>query len=326
MKFTLEPTFRFHLRCALYIAFGAAFVTLVGVMALSQEDVRRLADTQRGFESDARRLQQQLDRSVAQFEDARAADLAALELRLKAIADRQAETDELAKAAGQKSPFPIERVLGSIVELICIDNKDRETYYTGSGTVIDKSGLIVTNQHLLLSQDESLIRYCGVGFTGDLHVPPKIEYVGAAVAVHRETDLALLRITEHLDGKQLPDEFPSLSVAEATKASEELALGDPIYIGGYPGIGADTFTFTQGVVSGRVGDDLIKTSALIDSGTSGGAAFDSGGRYVGLPTAAAKGEIGGSLGYLIGGNVIDAFVREYHAGKNVLPAAAPLRR
>lgn len=326
MKFNLEPTFRFHLRCALYIAFGAAFVTLVGVMALSQEDVRRLADTQRGFASETRRLQQQLDRRVAEIEGIRAADLASLELRLKVIAERQEETDELAKSAGQKSPFPIERVLGSIVELICIDNQDRETYYTGSGTVIDKTGLIITNQHLLVSQDESLIRYCGIGFTGDLHVPPKIEYIGAAVAVHADTDLALLRITEHLDGKALPAEFPFLSLTDATRASTDLSLGDPIYIGGYPGIGADTFTFTQGVVSGRVGDDLIKTSALIDSGTSGGAAFDSGGIYVGVPTAAAKGEIGGSLGYLIGANVIDRFIADYLAGKNRLPTAGPTPR
>src|SRR5688572_29743299 len=224
MRFNLEPGLRFHLRCALYIAFGAAFATLIGVMVLSQEDVRRLADTQRGFESETRRLQQQLDRRVAEFENARTEDLAALELRLKVIAERQQETDERAKTAGQKSPFPIDRVRGSIVELICIDNNDRETYYTGSGTVIDKSGLIITNQHLLLSQDDSLIRYCGVGFTGDLHVPPKIEYVGTAVAVHAGTDLALLRITEHLEGSALPKEFPFLSLSEATKASGDLAL------------------------------------------------------------------------------------------------------
>jgi S1-C subfamily serine protease len=124
----------------------------------------------------------------------------------------------------------------------------------------------------------------------------------------------------------LPAEFPFLSLQDATKASDGLSLGDPIYIGGYPGIGADTFTFTQGVVSGRVGDELIKTSALIDSGTSGGAAFDSGGTYVGVPTAAAKGEIGGSLGYLIGANVIDRFIADFLAGKNKLPAAGQMPR
>lgn len=320
MPFRLEPTFRFHLRCALFIALSAAFATLVGTVVLSREEMRGLAETQRGFESEARRLQQQLDRRVTEFEVARTDDLAALDVRLQDIADRQGSADA-GKTASQKSPFPAERVLPSIVELICIDNRNRETYYTGSGTVIDKSGLIVTNQHLLISQDESLIRYCGIGFTRDLHVPPKIEYVGAAVAVHGEADLALLRITEHLDGEPLPKEFPALSLSGAAKASNDLSLGDPIYIGGYPGIGADTFTFTQGVVSGRVGDGLIKTSALVDSGTSGGAAFDARGRYVGAPTAAAKGEIGGSLGYLIGANVIDRFVSDYLSGKHAASAS-----
>ncbi|MEY4744077.1 MAG: hypothetical protein RL272_22 [Candidatus Parcubacteria bacterium] len=320
MKFAIGPAYRFHLRCALYIAFGAAFATMVGSLVVSQEQMKQLVEDQRGMQAEARRLQQQLDRRVSEIETERTAEIAVLEEKLRVITDRQAATDERAKASTARSPFPIESVIGSIVELVCIDNGDRNTYYTGSGTVIDGSGLVITNQHILVSGDQSLIRYCGVGFTDDLHVPPKIEYVGTAVAVHDGTDLALLRLTERLDGQPVPKEFPALSLSEAKTASLGLGLGDPIYIGGYPGIGAETFTFTQGVVSGRVGDDLIKTSALIDSGTSGGAAFDANGRYVGVPTAAAKGEIGGSLGYLIGANVIDGFLKDYEAGKNKLPA------
>lgn len=319
MKFTIEPTFRFHLRCAIYIAFGAAFATLAGTVVVSQEHVRRIQEDQRGFQSEARFLQQQIDRRVDDMEELRASELASLEERLRAIVDQQAKADERSKTVASKSPFAIEKVIGSIVELVCIDNRDRETYYTGSGTVIDRSGLIITNQHILVSGDDSLIRYCGIGFTDDFHEPPKIEYIGAAVAVHDGTDLALLKITEHLEGKDVPDDFPAISLTEAKEASLDLNLGDPIYIGGYPGIGAETFTFTQGVVSGRVGNGLIKTSALIDSGTSGGAAFDANGRYVGVPTAAAKGDIGGSLGYLIGANVIDAFLVDYAVGKNALP-------
>ncbi|HTK05242.1 MAG TPA: serine protease, partial [Candidatus Eisenbacteria bacterium] len=271
------------------------------------------------LDSETRRLQQQLDRRVGELNDQHDEEVAAFEAALRGVSEHQAVTDERSRTASSKAPFPIEKVIGSIVELVCIDNKDRETYYTGSGTIIDKSGLIVTNQHILVSGDDSLIRYCGIGITADLHDPPKIEYIGMAVAVHDETDLALLKITEHLEGKDVPKEFPAISLLEAKEASLALNLGDPIYIGGYPGIGAETFTFTSGVVSGRVGTELIKTSALIDSGTSGGAAFDGSGRYVGLPTAAAKGDIGGSLGYLIGANVIDEFMAEYAKGQHALP-------
>lgn len=323
LKFLNEPAYRFHLRCAMYIAFGAAFATLVGATFVSQERMHEMAENQRGLDSETRRLQQQLDRRVGELNSQHDEEIAAFESALRGVTEHQAVADERSRTASSKAPFPIEKVIGSIVELVCIDNKDRETYYTGSGTIIDKSGLIITNQHILVSEDDSLIRYCGIGVTGDLHDPPKIEYIGAAVAVHDETDLALLKITERLEGKEVPKEFPAISLAEAKEASLGLNLGDPIYIGGYPGIGAETFTFTSGVVSGRVGAELIKTSALIDSGTSGGAAFDGSGRYVGLPTAAAKGEIGGSLGYLIGANVIDDFLNEYAKGQHTLP---PVKR
>lgn len=324
MKFPIDTTFRFHIRCALYIALAAAAATLIGAFVLSQERIQQMAETQRGLSTDTARLQRQLERRVGEMRAERDQDLAEFETALRNLNDRQVASDERARTAASKSPFPIEKVIGSIVELVCIDNKDRNTYYTGSGTVIDKSGLIITNQHILVSEDNSLIRYCGIGFTNDLHVAPKIEYVGAAVAVHDGTDLALLRITEHLEGKDVPKEFPAISLTDAKQASLALNLGDPIYIGGYPGIGAETFTFTQGVVSGRVGTELIKTSALIDSGTSGGAAFDGNGRYVGVPTAAAAGDIGGSLGYLIGANVIDEFLADYANGKNLLkPAGRP---
>ena len=213
-------------------------------------------------------------------------------------------------APGVEAPFRIEDVLPAIVEIICIDNNDQNTYYTGSGTVIDSAGFIVTNRHTLLSDDGSLIKFCGVGVTADPSSPPRVEFVAATVAIQQENDLALLRISERLDGAELPKAFSWISLLGSAEASLELRLGDEIFIGGYPGIGAETFTFTQGVVSGRVGERLIKTSALIDSGTSGGAAFDARGRYVGLPSAAARGKIGGSLGYLVGADAVDAFVRE----------------
>jgi S1-C subfamily serine protease len=314
-----DPRFRFHARCAAIIAGVAALATFLGAIYLRVERIERIADAQRGFEADTRRLQSQLNQRYA------AADAANIELRLALdaqmlqLTDRQSATDERSRAAVAKSPFPMEAVMASIVEIVCIDNKDRDVYYTGSGTVIDKAGVILTNQHLLLSDDGSLIRLCGIGFTADLHQPPKIEYIAALEAIHEKSDLAVLRITEHLNKSAVPKEFPAVSLEKATASSLALNLGDPIFIGGYPGIGADTFTFTQGVVSGRVGNALIKTSALIDSGTSGGAAFDANGTYVGVPTAAARGDIGGSLGYLIGADAIEAFLTEYRAGSNLLP-------
>ena len=324
MPLRFDSTFRFHLRCVLLIAMSAAFVTLFGVLFFSGERMNQLSVIQRGADAEAHRLQLQLNRQMGEIRAERAVDIAKIEEKLRAIDERRVAGDQRAKTAASKSPFPIAAILGSVVEIVCIDNGNPDVYYTGSGTVIDPAGLIVTNRHVLSSDNKSLIRYCGIGFTGDLQVAPKIAYIATVVAMRESADLALLRITEQIDGKPLPRSFSALDLAGAKDASLALTIGDPIFIGGYPGLGSGTFTFTSGVVSGRVGSELIKTSALIDTGASGGAVFNADGAYVGIPTAAAKGEIGGSLGYLIGANVVNDFIAQYRQGKNlVVPLPVP---
>ncbi|MFA6603489.1 MAG: serine protease [Patescibacteria group bacterium] len=265
-----------------------------------------------------------LEKRIRKVESRNADNIFSLEEQIKRLAEKQKTTAPVASVSDTAGlNFSMEDAIASIVELVCIDNVDREVYYTGSGTVVDRSGLIVTNEHILKSGDGSLIGFCGVGFTRDLHKPPQIEFVATTAAIHKSADLAIMRISERLDGQDLPARFQAVSLADSAATSLDLALGDAIFIGGYPGVGADTFTFTQGVVSGRVGEDLIKTSAFIDTGTSGGAAFDSKGLYVGMPMAAARGDIGGSLGYLIGADIIDDFMKDYYSGLNHLPETLP---
>lgn len=307
----IDPTFRFHLRCALWISLFAAGAVAFGSIYLRLERLEALVQTQRGLEAENRLLARRIDTAVLRD----AADRAVVEDKIRALAEHQGEIDVRSREAA-KAPFSIEDVLPAIVEIVCIDNVDSDVYYTGSGVVFDSVGLILTNQHLLQSEDRSLIPLCGIGFTTDPLVPPRIRYAASVESMHEEVDLAVLRITDDLDGRPLPETFPARTAVDLKEASLALKLGDPIYIGGYPGIGAETFTFTQGVVSGRVGRELIKTSALIDSGTSGGAAFDSSGRFVGVPTAAAKGEIGGSLGYIISGEIADEFIANYFSSRD----------
>jgi len=315
MRFRIDPSFHFHFRCALLIALSAAFATLFGALLYNAGEVRRLSDAQRGFEAESQRLSYRVENQVEMLRETDRATIEELEARLKEVGVRQDESDVRTSLSNTKAPFDAAPAVAAIVQLVCIDNVDRDTYYTGSGTVIDPSGVIVTNRHILTSGDGSLIRHCGIGFTVDVHNTPVIAYVGSAIAVQEENDLALLKVVERIDDGALPDSFPSIALAGASAASTELNIGDPVFIGGYPGIGQGTFTFTQGVVSGRVGQELIKTSALIDSGASGGAVFDARGSYVGVPTAAVRGEIGGSLGYLVGANVVQEFLDAY--AKNV---------
>jgi S1-C subfamily serine protease len=304
------------IRQALVFIMGASFAVFVALFLWRLGIERRATEDKVAASAEMERRQTRLEQRLAKIEKSNEADKAALEESLRQLVEKKETTQSAITAKG--SPFPVEKTMKAVVELVCIDNTDKETYYTGSGTVVDDTGVIVTNQHILRSDDGSLIKFCGVGFTTDIHNPPKMEFVAASRAIHKITDLAILQIIERLDGRPAPEEFPSISMDKTTESSKALSLGDAIYIGGYPGIGADTFTFTEGVVSGRVGTDLIKTSALIDSGTSGGAAFDAGGNYIGVPTAAVSGEIGGSLGYLISADIVDKFLIDYYANMNLL--------
>jgi S1-C subfamily serine protease len=179
---------------------------------------------------------------------------------------------------------------------------------------------------VLVNDAGKLIRLCGVGVSSDLTKPPKIAFLARAEAGDADGDLALLKVFERLDGSAVGGDFASLDVSGAATLSGAMKIGDPVYIGGYPSVGADTLTMTQGVVAGRVGADLIKTSAYVDSGASGGAAFDSRGRFIGVPAAAARGEIGGSLGYLIGGPAVQSFLDDYRAGRNLVKSVEPKKR
>jgi S1-C subfamily serine protease len=292
----------------------AALLTLIGQIIVSVVTYYRYAENRELSETEMTDRQADLEQRLQQVEEVCRVDRQTLENKLSDLTDRD---DRLLRPTSQVngSPFPMEEIMNAIVEITCLDNLDPDTFYTGSGTLVDRNGLILTNQHLLISTDGSLIRFCGVGFTSEIELPPQIEYIAEVTAVDHDADLAILQIVEHLEGKPLPEFFSTVIVDRAHAAAQNLKLGDEVYIAGYPGVGAETFTFTQGVVSGRVGKKLIKTSALIDSGTSGGAAFNSNGEFIGLPTAAARGDIGGSLGYLIAADIIDDFLQDYYAGK-----------
>jgi hypothetical protein len=79
--------------------------------------------------------------------------------------------------------------------------------------------------------------------------------------------------------------------------SDEVGLGDPITVLGYPDIGGKTITLTGGEVAGFLGSDWvadhrawIKTATTIAGGNSGGAALDESGRLIGIPTQVSAGD------------------------------------
>lgn len=197
--------------------------------------------------------------------------------------------------------FDLRKELAAVVVVACpIDYSDG--WNLGSGTIISEEGVILTNYHVIKDTTQY---YCTIGITNDLSKEPEyIFYADYIFSIEgneftifdEKLDVALLQIVEVESGYQFPKKFPAIS---KIGSSDKLNINDKIYVVGYPSFGGGTITFTEGVMSGRLGDDLIKTSAKIDSGNSGGAAFNNKGELIGIPTLIGEGMVEG-LGYVVG--------------------------
>jgi serine protease Do len=148
----------------------------------------------------------------------------------------------------------------------------------GSGFVIDDSGYIVTNRHVVDGADDIDVQFSsGKSFKAKL------------VGEDAKTDVALLKITPQ--GK-----IPTVPLGD----SDKLQVGDWVLAAGNPfGL---SHTLTAGIVSAHnrvIGagpyDDFIQTDASINPGNSGGPLFDQYGRVVGINTAIFS-QSGGNIG------------------------------
>jgi Do/DeqQ family serine protease len=174
----------------------------------------------------------------------------------------------------------------------------------GSGVIVDNSGLVVTNVHVIEGADDVKVA-----------LADKREFEANVVLKDKRTDLAVLRI------KDARERFPYLEFAD----SDALQVGDVVLAIGNPfGVGQ---TVTHGIVSAlartRVGitdyQFFIQTDAPINPGNSGGALVDLSGRLVGINTAIFS-RSGGSqgVGFAIPANMVRVVVASAeHGGKAV---------
>ena len=170
----------------------------------------------------------------------------------------------------------------------------------GSGVIVDASGLIVTNNHVIEGADEVKVS-----------LADKREFEASLVLKDSRTDLAILRI------KDARERFPVLDFAD----SDALQVGDVVLAIGNPfGVGQ---TVTHGIVSAlartQVGVSdyqfFIQTDAAINPGNSGGALVDMTGKLVGINTAIFS-RSGGSqgVGFAIPANMVKVVVASAKTG------------
>ena len=144
-------------------------------------------------------------------------------------------------------------------------NKPRKSKAGGSGFIIDASGIIITNHHVIDKADEVVVT-----------LSDGTELVAEVLGADARTDIAVLKVE--------PEEpLPAVKLADSdvVRVGEwVIAVGNPFGLGG---------TVTAGIVSalGRdIGagyyDDFIQTDAPINQGNSGGPLFNMAGEVIGI--------------------------------------------
>jgi len=170
----------------------------------------------------------------------------------------------------------------------------------GSGVMVDSSGLVVTNVHVIEGADQVKVS-----------LSDKREFEAEIMLKDSRSDLAVLRL------KDSHEKFPTLELAN----SDELMVGDVVIAIGNPfGVGQ---TVTHGIISAlartQVGitdyQFFIQTDAAINPGNSGGALVDMTGRLVGINTAIYS-RSGGSqgIGFAIPANMVRVVVASAKSG------------
>jgi serine protease Do len=149
----------------------------------------------------------------------------------------------------------------------------------GSGFIIDPTGYVVTNNHVIDGANSVRIA-----------LQDGTEIAATVVGTDPQTDLALLKVDTDRD---LPHLDWGDSDTEARVGDWVVAIGNPFGLGG---------TVTAGIVSARARDiqsgpydDFIQTDAAINRGNSGGPLISVGGAVVGVNTAIFS-PSGGSIG------------------------------
>ncbi|MHB1354362.1 MAG: S1 family peptidase [Anaerolineae bacterium] len=175
-----------------------------------------------------------------------------------------------------------------ILPLQVVDGEIVNIPWSGSGTIIDRKGLILTNYHVV--QETGDWNMIGILITTRSDQKPEPTYLAQIVAKDPTADLAVLQIISDWEGN--PVDFDTLGLVPVPIGdAEDLELGDDVTIFGYPGIGAGTITLTEGKIAGFLSDETVayqrgwlKTDASIAGGNSGGTAVDADGILVGIPT------------------------------------------
>ncbi len=169
--------------------------------------------------------------------------------------------------------------------------RERKATSLGSGFIIKKNGIVVTNNHVIANAEDIIVRV------------NKKEYAAKVVGADPYSDIAVLKI-------ETSDSFSTVKFGNSDKARVGdwvIAIGNPFSLGG---------TVTSGIISARNRDinltrydDFIQTDAPINQGNSGGPLFNMDGDVIGINTAIYSPSGGNSgIGFAIPSNAASTII------------------
>jgi len=176
---------------------------------------------------------------------------------------------------------------------------------TGSGFLVDDSGRILTNNHVVAGAEEL-----------EITLTDQSKYKARVLARDAANDVALIQISPR---KKLP--FLRLGDSDPLQVGQKvLAIGDPFGLEG---------TLTTGVISslgrslrdesGRTLENMIQTDAAINPGNSGGPLLDSHGSVIGINTAIYGPGSNIGIGFALPINRAKVMLNEYAARGRFAP-------
>lgn len=164
---------------------------------------------------------------------------------------------------------------------------------TGSGTLVDRSGLILTNAHFTLPNAVCPGDALFVAFTVQPEQAPVPRFRAEIAQLDEGLDLALLRISRQLDGRLLEPGSLSLPFVEPGD-SGALALDDTLTVAGFPDVGDDPVSLRQGTIVGLTQEPggrsphWIHVQGDFPGTLTGGGAYNRSGQLVGIPTTVPR--------------------------------------
>ena len=178
----------------------------------------------------------------------------------------------------------------------------------GSGVIVDSSGHVVTNFHVIEGADE-----VSVLLADGTRAPAEV------AGVDPGNDLAVLRVTVQ----------PQLLSPAVLADSDAVRVGEAVFAIGNP-FDLD-FTVTSGIVSGLHRDtqssfssrrirDVIQTDAVVNPGNSGGPLFNAAGEVVGINSSIENPtgqRVFVGVGFAVPSNTVARFLPEMIAGETV---------